>query len=70
MLILVTGSDINQEDWDEVLDEIKVTVQMKLKRLGASSVTISPNSLVLSTAINWFLSQRVMPKNMPMIWIR
>lgn len=29
MLILVTGSDINQEDWDEVLDEIKVTVQMK-----------------------------------------
>ena len=29
MLILVTGSDINQEDWDELLDEIKVTVQMK-----------------------------------------
>lgn len=29
MLILVTGSDINAEDWDDELEEIKVTVQMK-----------------------------------------
>ncbi|MFM5510400.1 dynamin family protein [Aeromonas rivipollensis] len=29
MLILVTGSDINDEDWDDELDEMKVTVQMK-----------------------------------------
>ncbi|MGN4989886.1 dynamin family protein [Aeromonas sp. 97A] len=29
MLILVTGSDLNDEDWDDELEEIKVTVQMK-----------------------------------------